>query len=119
MSLSCILALTFCLQMTPVFQLAELALGRYRDYWPIARVTIVGLVATAAAALPNMEQMISLTGSVAFATIGFSLPGAFYLKLRPNRSCHDAIVSYLLVLLGVVGGGFGVYSTFAAGVQPG
>ena len=58
------------------------------------------------------------TGSVAFATIGFSSL-ARSTSLPPNRSCHDAIVSYLLVLLGVVGGGFGVYSTFAAGVQPG
>ena len=86
--------------------------GRYASYWPAARFAIVALVASAAAAVPNMEQMVSLTGSVAFATIGFVLPGAFFLKLRPSASLHDVLVSYVLVLLGVVGGLWGVYSTF-------
>ena len=88
--------------------------GSYLKYWPAARFAIVALIAAAAAALPNMEQMVALTGSVAFASIGFILPGAFFLKLRPGSpAVHDVCVSYVLVLLGLVGGVWGVYSTFA------
>jgi amino acid permease len=92
--------------------------GRYSAYWIVARVAIVAVVATAAAALPNMEQMVSLTGAVAFASVGFILPGSFFLKLRPsNPTAYEVGLCYFIVLLGVFGGVWGVYSTFQAGVQ--
>lgn len=100
----------------------QLVAGRYSScaylYWVVVRVTIVAVVATAAAALPNMEQMVSLTGAVAFASVGFVLPGSFFLKLRPGTpTAYEVGVCYFIVLLGICGGVWGVYSTFEAGVQ--
>ena len=96
--------------------------------------------------LPDMEQMVGLTGSVAFSIIGFVMPGLLFLKLRPpahpppshggaaaaepasdgggaaSRApptsawsrvgvAFDVGASVLLVVVGVVGGAWGVVAS--------
>ncbi|KAL1504461.1 hypothetical protein AB1Y20_010866 [Prymnesium parvum] len=115
LSLACILLLSFCLQMTPVFQLAELSLSEpCRRLWPLVRCVIVGMIAIIAAAIPDMEQMVALTGSLSFSIIGFVLPGAFFLKLSRRSLAfeHDVVVACALIVLGLGGGAFGLYTTF-------
>ena len=77
--------------MTPVFHISEdllleggsgfAALPRWA--WPLVRLGWVALAALVAAAVPDMEMMVSLTGAVAFSAIGFVLPGLFFLRLQP------------------------------------
>lgn len=95
---------------------SSFAASPYERLWPVVRCVVVGLVAMTAAAIPNMEHMVALTGSVSFSVIGFILPGAFYLKLNNHSmvSLHDKVVSYLLIGLGFVGGIWGVHSTIFA-----
>lgn len=89
LALSLILALSFVLQMTPVYHVIEDLLHNPdhsrlpASWWPLTRAAIVGVIAVVGALVPDMETMISLTGSVAFSAIGFVLPGAFFLLLRP------------------------------------
>ncbi len=89
LALSVVLALSFVLQMTPVYHVVEdLLHGRDNGRlparcWPLTRAAIVALVALVGALVPDMETMISLTGSVAFSAIGFVLPGVFFLRLQP------------------------------------
>ena len=96
--------------------------------------------------LPDMEQMVGLTGSVAFSIIGFVMPGLLFLKLRPpahpppghggaaaaepasdgggaaSRApptsawsrvgvAFDVGASVLLVVVGVLGGAWGVVAS--------
>ena len=128
-ALSLILGLSFVLQMTPVFHISEdllleggsgfAALPRWA--WPLVRLGWVALAALVAAAVPDMEMMVSLTGAVAFSAIGFVLPGLFFLRLRPQdprapvgraRERVDVAVALLLVVVGSVGGVWGVASIF-------
>ena len=131
-ALSLILGLSFVLQMTPVFHISEdllleggsgfAALPRWA--WPLVRLGWVALAALVAAAVPDMEMMVSLTGAVAFSAIGFVLPGLFFLRLRPQdprapvgraRERVDVGVALLLVVVGSVGGVWGVASIFLPG----
>lgn len=84
------LALSFVLQMTPVFHVVEDLVHQPgllpARAWPVSRAAVVSLVALVGYLVPDMEKMISLTGSVAFSAIGFVLPGLFYLKLQPERA---------------------------------
>jgi proton-coupled amino acid transporter len=151
LALSVILALSFVLQMTPVFHVFEDLLHSEENrrlpasLWPLTRAVLVGLVALTGALVPDMEVMVSLTGSVALSSIGFVLPGIFFLKLQPpasptegltfrltggdgdeitthtaGHSCAaarcreqwDNFISVLLILTGVIGGGFGVAAVF-------
>ena len=68
-----------------------------------------------------MEKMVALTGGVMFSFIGFILPGAFYLKLRPppalpgqqlssGEATLEVATALTLIALGTVGGVFSVYS---------
>ena len=84
----------------------------------------MALAALVAAAVPDMEMMVSLTGAVAFSAIGFVLPGLFFLRLRPQdprapvgrvRERVDVGVALLLVVVGSVGGVWGVASIFLPG----
>lgn len=77
------------MQMTPVYHVIEDLLHR-RDtgvlpvsLWPLTRALVVGVVALVGALVPDMETMVSLTGSIAFSAIGFILPGVFFLRLQP------------------------------------
>ena len=131
-ALSLILGLSFVLQMTPVFHISEdllleggsgfAALPRWA--WPLVRLGWVALAALVAAAVPDMEVMVSLTGAVAFSAIGFVLPGLFFLRLAPRdpndppsklRERTDGAVALLLIVVGAVGGVWGVVSIFLPG----
>ena len=85
--------------------------------WALGRAALVALTAVASYAIPDMERMVSLTGALAFSTIGFVLPGAFFLRLRPPpldgappRLADDA-GAVAMIALGIVGGAWGVYTT--------
>ena len=89
LALAIILAFSFVLQMTPVFHVLEDVLHGTPSprlppiLWPLTRVLTVGAVALTGTLLPDMETMVSLTGSVGLSAIGFVLPGLFFLKLQP------------------------------------
>ena len=78
-----------CMQMTPVYHVIEDLLHRRNTgvlphrLWPLTRALVVGVVALVGALVPDMETMVSLTGSIAFSAIGFILPGVFFLRLQP------------------------------------
>ena len=128
LALSISLALSYAIQMTPVFALLEGRLERSESNLladlastPLPRLAVVFVTALAALAVPNMEQLVSLTGAVSFSAIGFVLPGLFFLRLKPPpvgrepaRPRVDGFLSVLLVVLGVVGGTWGVITTLAA-----
>ena len=128
LALSISLALSYAIQMTPVFALLEGRLERSESNLladlastPLPRLAVVFVTALAALAVPNMEQLVSLTGAVSFSAIGFVLPGLFFLRLtpppvggEPARPRVDGFLSVLLVVLGVVGGTWGVITTLAA-----
>ena len=122
-------AVTYPIQIAPVFQLVEstIALRRpaARGMWPATRAVIVGLTAFASFLIPDMEKMVALTGGVMFSFIGFILPGAFFLKLRPppalpghtaspTEATFEVVTAITLVALGTVGGVFSVYSELFA-----
>ncbi len=115
--LAAVLLLTYPLQMTAPFQLLESSLPTDGLWWAIGRAGLIALTATASYAIPNMEQMVSLTGAVAMSSIGFVLPGAIFLKLRPptpdgsGAQVVDVVGSVAMIVLGVIGGCWGVYST--------
>lgn len=74
-------------------------------------------------AVPDMTTMVGLTGSVAFSAVGFVLPGAFYLKLRPehppergslcapSKALVHTAAAWVMVIIGCVGAVLGVVST--------
>lgn len=145
LALAIILAFSFVLQMTPVFHVLEDVLHGTPSprlppiLWPLTRVLIVGAVALTGTLLPDMETMVSLTGSVGLSAIGFVLPGLFFLKLQPveegeherrilesaalattiraketGERCArrwDTFVAWLLVFTGIVGGAFGLVAS--------
>eukprot|EP00966_Prymnesium_polylepis_P275122 6356984-Prymnesium_polylepis.1 len=129
-ALTVVLSLSFVLQMTPVYHVVEDLVHQPgllpARGWPLSRAAVVGLVALVAYLVPDMEQMVSLTGAVAFSAIGFVLPGLFYLKLQPERTPQDATApterctlprplgnnaaALTMVVLGAVGAIWGVIS---------
>ena len=122
--LALILALTYPIQITPVFQMMESLVLRTpatQRLWPLTRCAIVGLTAFASFLIPDMEKLVALTGGVFFSLLGFCLPGIFYLRLRPPADDHGArssgasqaqevALAIAIVTLGVVGGVFSVYA---------
>ena len=57
----------------------------------------------------DMEKMVALTGGVMFSFIGFILPGAFYLRLRPphvdgrpSGGFCEVAMAVSIVMLGIV-----------------
>ena len=125
-ALALVLAFSFTLQMTPVFNIVENLLhapgaGRLPPAaWPATRSAIVALAALTGYAVPDMEVMVSLTGAVAFSAIGFVLPGLIYLKLQPEHGSRaarrfDRCVAVVLVVFGVVGGSAGLVMTIISG----
>lgn len=128
--LAIILAMTYPIQVAPVFQLVEstMTLRRpaLRAMWPVTRALVVGFTAFASFLIPDMEKMVALTGGVMFSFIGFILPGAFFLKLRPppatpgqhappgQATACEVATAIALVALGTVGGVFSVYSELFA-----
>lgn len=110
------------MQIAPIFQLVESTLlarrKSWQPLWPVTRALVVGVTAFASFIIPDMEKMVALTGGVFFSFIGFILPGAFFLKLRPppaegrsspSVSLADVARASALIMLGVVGGGFSVW----------
>lgn len=113
--------------MTPVFHVIEDLLHQPALLpawsWPGSRAVVIGFVALVAHMVPDMERMVSLTGAVAFSTIGFVLPGLFYLRLLPDArstlharrdgtTLWNCAVSVTLIVVGIVGAVVGVWSCF-------
>ena len=123
-ALAVVLAFSFVLQMTPVFHIFENLLHKPAGclppaLWPATRFIIVALAAVTGYLVPDMEVMVSLTGSVAFSAIGFILPGLIYLKLQPDGAAaatrrFDVCVAVVLVVFGFVGGTIGAVTTVSS-----
>lgn len=117
-ALTPVLALTYPIQMAPVFQMADRACAQCTPLavWPLVRVAFVGLTCSASYAIPDMEKMVGLTGALAFSSIGFVLPGLFFLKLRPpaltpgSGGVKDTVLAVALVVIGLIGGAWGVHT---------
>ena len=117
-------------QIAPVFQLVEATIVSWRPSWhgtwPLSRALVIGFTAFASFLIPDMEKMVALTGGVMFSFIGFILPGAFFLKLRPPApggrnvypgGAYEVVLASLIITLGFVGGIFSVWSEVFAGKQ--
>lgn len=117
--LAVVLLLTYPIQVTPVFQVWEAAVATYLPagadrLWPLGRAAIVGVTAGASYLIPDMESMVGLTGALAFSSIGFVLPGLFFLVLRPPPvATSELVLSCVMIMLGLVGGAWGVYTEVA------
>ena len=114
--LAIVLLLSYPIQATPVFQLLEASVAQYAPagatkLWPLGRALIVAITACASYLIPDMESMVGLTGSLAFSSIGFVLPGLFFLALRPPPvELSEIALAYVMIALGLVGGAWGVYT---------
>jgi len=114
--LSGVLLLTYPLQMTAPYHMLEAWLPAGGAWWAVGRAGLVAVTAVASYLIPNMEQMVALTGALAFSAIGFVLPGAIFLKLRPPEldgsaaRTADVLGSVGMIMLGIIGGSWGVYT---------
>ena len=118
---------SYVLQMTPVFQAVEGMMPRGQTMpwlpmqlpvWPFARTALVGITIIFACLLPSVEQMIAVTGALAFSLLCYALPGAFYLKLSPEGTpcpAYEKAVAAVLVPLGIA---FSVLGTYGAIMSP-
>ena len=102
--LAAALTCSYVLQMTPIFQMVEDALPQHLDRtWAALRMALVGLTILIAFAVPSVEKICSLTGAVAFSTLCFVLPGAYFLKINPKglppspRGAYHKIVALILL----------------------
>ena len=113
--LCAVLALTYPLQLVPVFGWLESLLPAKRaGWWPALRLLVVTLTAVLGYLVPDMEKMVSLTGAVGGAMIGFVMPGAIFLRLQPPSSawrCYENSMALLVVATGLVGGAWALRST--------
>ena len=128
--LAIVLLLTYPLQASPIFQLIDSTIASrcpaLTNAWPLFRMSVVALTCVASYVISDMESMVGLTGALAFSVIGFILPGAFFLQLRPpnlpaatsdangtkpaaGSLARETALSWVLVIVGTVGGIWGVY----------
>ena len=85
----------------------------WRDWaWVPARAALVGATVFLSAAIPSVERVCALTGSLAFSFLCFVLPGALFLKLqpRPDATLQRALAA-LFIPLGLVLGVWGFVAT--------
>merc|ERR1719473_2452157 len=115
-SLCSVLALSFVLQMYPVFQFIE---NNTKDIevmansWIIGRLACVFLLMAIAINVPSMSIVASIIGGVCFSVIGFVLPGMCHLVLKKEKcTTSDILLDMLLVCVGVGGAVLNVYDTF-------
>jgi len=70
------------------------------------------LIMIAAILYPNILQVLNLLGSVFSVTLGFIFPITIYHKrFKGSIPPLTYVMNYTVVILGVVGGASGVYST--------
>lgn len=112
---------SYVLQMTPVFQACEALMAPNQPLpglpcripaWPLVRAGLVGLTVVLSFMLPSVEQMIAVTGALAFSLLCYALPGAFYLRIAPEETpcpAYERLVACLLVPLGLAFSFFGTY----------
>jgi proton-coupled amino acid transporter len=112
---------SYVLQMTPVFQAVEgmMPSGQTLPWLPmrlpalpLVRTALVGITVVLSFMLPSVEQMIAVTGALAFSILCYALPGAFYLKMRPEKTpspAYETVVAALLVPLGLSCAVLGTY----------
>ena len=69
------------------------------------RSAIVGFTALVAAVVPEFGLFVNLIGAATGAMIAFILPALCHLRLYPEQSRGSRCVAWLIVGVGVVGGG--------------
>ncbi|KAL1525091.1 hypothetical protein AB1Y20_019963 [Prymnesium parvum] len=118
--LSLALVCAYTLQMTPIFQITEEAMlqnfprvGWLNWIWIPSRALLVGFTVLGSAAIPSIERVCALTGSLAFSGICFILPGVLFLKLTraEDMSMYEKTLSLLFIPLGLVLGIWGFIAT--------
>lgn len=95
--------------MTPIFRIFEAQPFSVSHVWEPAvraakRSIIIAATVAISSIVPNMERMVALTGACAFSLLCFVLPGAFYLRLRPQYGgTYERYLAMALIPLGVIG----------------
>lgn len=109
---------TLPLMMNPVFEVVE---RRFNDsrYCLWLRWVMVFVVSLVALLVPNFADFLSLVGSSVCVALGFVLPALFHLMLfKEELSWHGMLLDGTIVVLGVVIGVSGTWSSIAAILAP-
>jgi len=105
--LSASLMFAFVLQMTPIFQIVEDCLPQARVGWTQwawvpSRVLLVGATALVSYAIPDLERVTALTGSLAFSFLCFVLPAILFLRLQPTPDAtYSKVLACCFIPLGI------------------
>ncbi|KAH0969034.1 hypothetical protein GBA52_029105 [Prunus armeniaca] len=109
---------TLPLMMNPVFEVVE---RRFNDsrYCLWLRWVMVFVVSLVALLVPNFADFLSLVGSSVCVALGFVLPALFHLMVfKEELSWHGMLLDGTIVVLGVVIGVSGTWSSIAAILAP-
>ncbi|CAB4264143.1 unnamed protein product [Prunus armeniaca] len=109
---------TLPLMMNPVFEVVE---RRFNDsrYCLWLRWVMVFVVSLVALLVPNFADFLSLVGSSVCVALGFVLPALFHLMVfKEELSWHGMLLDGTFVVLGVVIGVSGTWSSIAAILAP-
>jgi len=105
-SLCIILALTFVLQMLPVYNWAEKIVALWKIHYTIARACVIFLTIVVVYLMPSAEFVISYVGGVAAVITGFILPPLVYLRVGTDIKIHEVVQAWGVVIFGLVGAVF-------------
>ncbi|KAJ6759257.1 hypothetical protein OIU74_025849 [Salix koriyanagi] len=113
----------YALTITPVAAAVESVLpDRYQDSKPIGiliRMSLLTSTAVMAMVFPSFQSVTSLSGAVLIVVVSFLLPCACYLKIfKVNQKWGIELACILtIMLMSVVGGAVGTYSSIAQTVK--
>lgn len=100
-----IIALSYVLNMLPLYNCMELYLDRrsLRDAMP-ARVVLVASTVFVAYMVPSLVTVMGVLGTFSGVLTGFVLPAMVYLKVQPAPKLWEQVLCGLTVAFGCVGG---------------
>ncbi|KAF9662695.1 hypothetical protein SADUNF_Sadunf18G0081000 [Salix dunnii] len=113
----------YALTITPVANAIESVLpDKYQDSKPIGiliRMSLLTSTAVMAIVFPSFQSVTSLSGAVLIVVVSFLLPCACYLKIfEVNQKWGIELAGILtIMLMSVVGGAVGTYSSIAQTVK--
>jgi len=103
-SMCIILALTFVLQLLPVYNWAERILAPWKIHYAIARSFVILITLLFVYLVPSATFVISYVGGLASVITGFVIPPLVYLRVGTDIKTHDVVKAWALVIFGLVCG---------------